>query len=785
MLSDRELIHAIRGAMGIPTITTQREYLGRYAINKVDCDMAVHISADTLILEVEPITGVPSGPSMVTAQVRSMMAGLIVDRGVQELLLSAVKALRMVTGFYRVMGYRFLENGDGEVAAEVCSPAMTPYLGLRYPASDIPQQVRDIMLKVPIRLIPNIRDEPAELLSARDEPLDLTRCHNRGVSPIHVEYLSNMEVVSSMNLSIIVRGELWGLFAFHHNHSKLLSMSQRFISELFAQFFSMQLQQEIEKEILSGRKRANSILDSIRNNEDKLLDATIERLWQAMAQTLGADGVALARGQGTVRFGSTPSESAILAIPDSPHENIVAFDSFASVAELSSLDLGRSAGALAMTIEADDKSRLFFFRDEEILNVRWGGEPKKDITFGPKGPRLHPRASFEEYTQSVRGRCRMWSKIELESAAELRGAILELAYREQSVASKAWQQQKKYQDILIAELNHRVKNILALVSSIARSSRDSSTSLESYAASFEQRITALATAHDLIGGSGLQWAPLEEMLQTELMPYSNNMGNNSSNNMERIKISGPPTGLRADISPVMALVFHELVSNSSKHGVIGQSKGQLKIDWQSEVDGTTIRWHESGLTGIRQPSRRGFGLTLIERAIPYECRGTAKVEFRDEGFAVTFWLPAETATPMEMSQPLSEPVDVLPAATNASSASTYERALIVEDNMILALDLEKNLASLGVKAVDSVPTVELGKQYLGGDQKYDFAVLDINLGGETSISLALEIIKMKVPVIFVTGYEKNFDFPDALKSCPRLAKPVTVDALAAAIHSIF
>jgi len=776
LFPDSDLIHAIRGAMGIPTIATQREYLGRYTINDVTCDMAVHISADMLVLESEPISGTFNSPSVVTAQVRSLMMGLTIDQGVDQLLLSGVKALRMVTGFDRIMGYRFLENGDGEVVAEVCSPALTPYLGLRYPASDIPKQVRDIMLKIPIRLIPNIRVAQAEVFSIRDQPLDLTRSHNRGVSPIHVEYLSNMGVAAAMNLSIIVRGELWGLFAFHHNRPKLLPMAERFTGELFAQFFSMQLQQEIEKEVLRGRKRANSILESIRKTEDTALDAAVKSLWEPMAEILNADGVALARGQGTARFGSTPSEQAILAISTSPHEYITTFDSFASVAEVSSMDLGQSAGALAMTIGNDDDTRLFFFRDEEILNVRWGGEPKKEISFGPNGPRLHPRASFEEYAESVHGRCCPWSKIELATAAELRNSIVELVYREQSATSQAWKKQKKYQDILIAELNHRVKNVLALVRSIARQSRDSSTSLESYAAAFERRILALATAHDLIGGSGLQWARLDEMLQTELKPFVDQS--------ERVEIDGPPLGLRADISPVMALVFHELVSNSNKHGVMGRDEGRLRVSWQSEASGTTIRWQESGLDNVQQPTRRGFGLTLIERAIPYECRGTAKVDFRSDGFMVTFWLPAETTTLMEKSHPHVEQANDASAAAITELAKTYERVLIVEDNMVLALDLEKTLVSLGVRAIDAVPSIELSRQYLVGNKKYDFAVLDVNLRNETSVTLALELLERNVPFVFVTGYEKNFEYPDALKSVPILAKPVEIEALATAINLI-
>ena len=294
VIGDSDAMHAIRGALGLPSISQQRELVGRFelGVDHIVCDIALHISGGTCVLELEPEDSSAPRSSEGIQQIRGMLTSLMTGEGVDGLVDSAVKAVRRMTGFDRVMAYRFLPNFEGEVVAEAVSPGLTPYLGLRYPASDIPAQVRKLMVKHPYRMIADVQDPHTALISNDETPLDMTLCHSRGVSPIHIEYLINMGVASSVNFALIVQGELWGLFALHHCRPKAISPDQRTICELFTQLFSIQVQQELEKEILSHRKRAASTCEALR--ETKLpIEEAIQQLWPDFIESVQADGIAI------------------------------------------------------------------------------------------------------------------------------------------------------------------------------------------------------------------------------------------------------------------------------------------------------------------------------------------------------------------------------------------------------------------------------------------------------------------------------------------------------------
>ena len=783
--------HEIRNALGLPTIKLRRERLGRFTLSP-DSDQQFELglsiaSGTTGILEIQPASDSIDRTDSSVTQVRAMLLNLVHDEGVEKLLQSAVGALRTSTGFDRVMGYRFLPNDEGEVAAEALGPAIEPYLGLRYPAYDIPPQVRKIALRMPLRMIADINDPHVQVVSVLDEPFDLTMCHARGVSPIHLEYLSNMGVKATMNVAIIVRGELWGLFAFHHYRPKCLQPDQRSVCELFGELFSIHLQQELEKEILLSRKRASSTLNALRAGGEEVLEDSIERLWKDLAQTVNANGLALVRKNTVIRHGDVPDNDVVRAIIESTDAAMFSVDSFAGLADIPDQghskdqnkeqhkDVGKSTGVLALTIGPGSETWLAFFRNEIVHEIRWGGQPIKQLSVGPNGPRLHPRASFAEYSETVTGKCESWTAADLAAASELRGVILEVFFQDANLSNAQWRKQKEYQDLLIAELNHRVKNILALVRSISRQTKDSTVSLESYAGAFEKRIAALATAHDLIGGSGLQWAPIRDLLQTEVQPYTHSE--------KKVELSGPDYGLRTDVAPVVALVIHEMVSNSAKYGSLSADVGALSVKWSKDAGGIKILWQETGNNISAEPNRRGFGLSLIERAIPYECNGDSKVSFSTEGVSIELWLPGDAV--LELAEDSGAKIkQKTKFNTTPVSAATLQRVLVVEDNMVLAMELEKIVKSMGGQHVDAVPSVKLGQRLLGRDSDYSLAIMDINLGETTSFELADKLVELKVPVIFVSGYDTVFDIPESLACLPRLAKPVDADALSQAIDSI-
>ena len=775
VVGDRDVMHAIRGTLGLPTISQQRELVDQFELgtDRTHCDVAVHVSGATCVLELEPVDSSTSRPSEGVQQIRGMLTNLMAEQSVEGLTKSGVTTIRQVTGFDRVMVYQFLPTFEGEVVAEALCPGMTPYLGLRYPASDIPAQVRELMLRVPYRMIADVHDPHTPLISTDPSPLDLTLCHSRGVSPIHLEYLKNMGVSASVNFPIIVRGELWGMFALHHERPRKISPDQRTICELFSQLFSIQLQQELEKEILAHRKRAESTRKAVLKSELPIDDA-IEQLWPDLIETVEADGIAIVRGEAVHCYGDTPESSVVRQLTELSDDDILAIDSFASMPDEMAGSLGKSAGMLLLNAGASKSSsggmQLLFFRNEVIHQIRWGGEPEKKIEFGPNGPRLHPRASFAEYAQTVQGKCPRWRKANLSAAMELRVVIQEVILRDTDAVHVTREKQSKHQDLLIAELNHRVKNVLALVRSISRQTKDSSDSLENYTESFEKRILALSTAHDLIGGSGMQWARLEELIRTEVQPFLNSR--------QSISIAGPDIGLRADIAPVMALVLHELTTNSAKHGALKQSDGILNITWKHEAGGVAIRWRESNSPTVDPGTRRGFGMTLVERAIPYECNGESQVTFHSDGIEVTFWLPTEATLKLESppgSAPTAEP------SREPAAQSLLSRVLLVEDNMMLALELERLLGLMGCQDLTSVPNQLRGEQALE-ESTFSLAILDIHLGTGTSFELAINLLDRGVPLILASGYDSSFQLPPELKNVPRLTKPVGQDRLLEAIR---
>lgn len=777
VIGNRNAMHAIRGALGLPSISQQRELVGRFELGEdgTVCDVAVHVSGGICVLELEPEDESAPRTNEGVQQIRVMLTSLMVGHGVDGLMESAVKSVRRMTGFDRVMAYRFLPSLDGEVVAEAVSPGLTPYLGLRYPASDIPAQVRKLMVQMPYRMISDVRDPHAALISVDKTPLDMTLCHSRGVSPIHLEYLINMGVAATANLALIVRGELWGLLALHHCRPKAISPDQRTICELFAQLFSIQVQQELEKEILTHRKRAESTCKALRQSE-RSIEHAIEQLWPDLIEIVQADGIAIARGEAVHCYGETPTEPVVRQLIELSDDDTFAVDSFASLPIGLTGPVGKSAGLLQLNAGASRSStggiRMLFFRDELIHQVRWGGEPEKRIEYGINGPRLHPRASFEEYTQTIQGKCQDWTEAHLSAAMEIRSAVQEAVARDTDALQLSREKQSKHQDLLIAELNHRVKNVLALVRSISRQTKDSSESLESYTEAFERRIVALSTAHDLIGGSGLQWARLKEMIRTEVQPFLNSQ--------QAISIDGPDIGLRGDIAPVMALVLHELTTNSVKHGALTRADGVLDVTWKYEAGGVAIQWRESNSPTTDPGNRRGFGMTLVERAVPYECNGESNVAFHSDGIEVNLWLPSD-ATMMLDSSPMSEPaIEPLPLTTPQSILS---RVLVVEDNMVLALELERLLTSMGCKDMQSVPSQNRGEQAI---EKSDFslAILDIHLGSETSFELAKRLLDRGVPLILASGYDASFQVPPELKHVLRLTKPVARDQLLTAIKQL-
>lgn len=807
---NRTLVHDMRGAMGLPNIETQRDRLGCYKLAGGDCEIALHRSGDIWVVEIEREYESGSQSDGSLDQVRSMLSSMTSMSDQKPLLQSAVEIIRRVTGYDRVVGYQFVDDGDGEVRAEVHRPGLDPYLGLRFPASDIPSQVRKAMLRMPFRCIADVNSSAVAIDNSQGlKPLDLSMTHLRAVSPMHIEYLKNMGVRSTVNLPIVTGGELWGMFALHHYRPFLISPRLRSICELFSRFFSLEIQQNIHQETISLRQRFLKVQRSIdrlatedrpnkgskpspADEDDDFAASTsfadqVESIGDELCQFMDADGMMFRDQNAVCQVGVTPTLGRMSPVVQQCVDNVTSFNSIQwdrldrAVDERDGTSI---AGVLLIMINGETPTWIAFFRRPEIEKIRWAGNPEKRIEFGPDGPRLHPRASFEEYADSVRCISRHWSEAQLAMASEMRISLVEAFLRRSRILQNRWRRDKETQRIVIAELNHRVKNVLAMVRSIAAQSRKSSNSLDHFTKTFEARIDAMAVANDLISRGDLQWAPIWSLIETELQPF---IGTEKV-----VQISGPQWAIKGELAAIFSLVIHEMVTNAVKYGPLGDASGKLTVSWTAQNGAIEIAWKET-IDRQVDKGKVGFGLAFIQRAIPHEFGGETSVKFAEKGVQIKIVLPSNCVCQLphdtvEIStRELSSPVDSDQAVCGDQTATTQVQRLanilVLEDSFLISIETERLLSSMGVATVHSASNCHLAMEWIQSES-VEFALLDINLGDQKSFGVADELLTRGIGFIFTTGYGEELDFPKRFADVPRVKKPLDARTIAAAIATV-
>lgn len=767
-----DFIHALYNALSLSSAKVQREHVGQWNNKETTFDVWAHYSGTQPIVEFEQIEDEYVDSYTAVKNVRSLLSRLGHIDGLATTLQNSVTGLRDLSGFDRVMLYQFDNNGDGEIKAEAKGPNAESFLGLRFPRWDIPDQARAIMKILPLRLIADVHAQPIPLVANPDSPpLDLTLAAARGQSPVHSEYLANMGVGATMTLSIVVHGELWGMFSFHHLKPKLIGSALRAAAELFVQFFSIQLEQRLDKENNRANERSSAYENALLDASETASNVTdlIQKIAAPICEHVDADGIAVIANDVVFQHGQTPSKEMICDIAKQLLSETDNDHAFTNRLLAEGFDAGNCAGAMVLTIDSENQDHLLFFRQEAALSVTWAGAPNKEITYGENGPRLSPRGSFAAYQQTVENQSKSWEPADLAAANHLRGALVKANF--QRLSKKAERQRTVY----IQELNHRIRNILALIRSVARRTKESSTSLETYAKSLEHRIAALGVAHDLAANRIHSGVEINEAFITEINPFITDQN-------QQLILTGDNYLIRADIAPVFALIAHELVTNCVKHGSLSVAEGQVTIQVSGDAQGVTISWIETGGPTTEEPKHTGFGLNLITNVIPYELDGTCSLDFTPEGLVATFWLPAHLLVPLS-----SDASDNTPSASSAAAAESSEipeNVLIVEDSMMVAIDMADMLEHFGVKQIEKCASVAQATATL---EHYvpDFAVLDITLRDEQSFGIADILLKKKIPFCFASGYGSNFATPEQLNSIPVLTKPVNLSDLQKTVLSLY
>ncbi|AOH82920.1 two-component system sensor histidine kinase/response regulator [Sphingomonas panacis] len=748
-------------------------------------DVAIHLSGGQIVIEAEPAS---SEHGDATGMVRSMIARLDQCADFPAFFREGARQIRALTGFDRVMVYRFSADGAGEVVAEAVRAGIGRFLGLRYPASDIPAQARELYKRNLLRIIADVNATPVPIVPTRDAagaPLDLSLSVLRSVSPIHIEYLKNMGVEASMSVSIIVDGALWGLFACHHYAPLCPSFERRSVSELFAQMFAMRLESRERQATVEYERRARDISDqllgAVASDETLLKDP--DWLGDILTHAIPADGVGVWIAGNHAFSGTTPPlddfRRIIRALNGTAAGKVYATDHIAGLVPGAESFAFDAAGLLAIPISRSPRDYVVLFRSELVRSVRWAGDPHKPVEYGPNGPRLTPRRSFEEWKEHVEGRSQPFTASEIRVAETLRATLIEVVLRLADEASAERQQAGARQELLIAELNHRVRNILGVIRGLIRQSQPSDDAVKDYVKMVDGRIHALARAHNQITDDHWGPAPIQALIDAEAAAFVDEY--------ERVISEGAPVLLNPQAYSTMALVIHELVTNSTKYGSLSVPEGRVRIDWRRNDDNDLVlTWRESGGPPVQAPTRKGFGTTIIDRSVPYDLGGAAKVVYESDGVEAFFRIPArhvsqaKSVAGLAIRYPRPSPGHPQPLPHKVLAGLDV---LLVEDSLIIALDAEDIATRLGAETVTTVATVEGAldaiEQHMPG-----VAMLDINLGDRNSFAIADRLMTLGVPFVFATGYGEQAQLPADHRGRTVVQKPYTLENVARALDAL-
>ncbi|OWT73526.1 ATPase [Achromobacter sp. HZ28] len=400
-----------------------------------------HVSGGERVIEFEYVDPAFDGSlDLLYPDMRAAIEALQADRTPAALYQSAARIIRALTGYDRALVYAFDEQWNGTVVGEDRNERLPSYFDLRFPASDIPAQARELYRMNRLRLIADADYVPVPILEREGTslgPLDLSFAVLRSVSPVHLEYMRNMGTPSSFSVSIVVGGQLWGLISTHHAEPRIVPQHVRAACDFLTQIMAMQIEgqtrsshaaERVERQALQARllaymaREENFVKGLVKHPEDFL-------------PLVDAQGAAVMLNGVCYTVGDTPDEDGVGSIvtwlaEQHGDQDVYSTDSLAEAMPGGARfehDGEAAAGLLAVQISQIHRSYVLWFRHELVRTVRWGGDPRQAKQ--PGVGRLHPRLSFESWQETVRDRSAPWTAPQLDTAALLRNAIIGIVMR--------------------------------------------------------------------------------------------------------------------------------------------------------------------------------------------------------------------------------------------------------------------------------------------------------------------------------------------------------------------
>lgn len=405
-----------------------------FTLNGTSFNTTVHQSGSNVILELEPF---PDGtlhlPNLYT-QTRNFVSIMEKSSGLLDLCQEIADETRSITGYDRVMIYRFDEQYNGEVIAESRRGDLVSFANQKYPHTDIPAQARELYIRNPLRMIADINYTPVPLLTIDDSvekgnhSLDLSLSILRSVSPMHIEYLKNMGVGATLTISLLQNQKLWGLIACHHYAPKILPHYTRLSALLQGHFLTSQIAvREVAEEYNISEAVDKALVDalSILHESENFMEASHNS--PALLKLANATGAAIYYEGILYTNGLVPSEAELLdlfaflsnAYPNQAFETDNLSDVYPAAKDISKY----AAGVIYHAMVSGENDGILWLRQEKIETINWAGNPDKALLPNEDGVRLSPRKSFELWMEIVKDKSSPWRKSEINAASSFSYAL--------------------------------------------------------------------------------------------------------------------------------------------------------------------------------------------------------------------------------------------------------------------------------------------------------------------------------------------------------------------------